>query len=86
MNLLLTRTDGDTIKAGTPQSPGRGQTERQQRGWRVAGERGWAAVEGAGTEDAASGHERAWKHSQWAHDDMMTITGHVALTLQRWEG
>lgn len=43
-------------------------------------------MEGAGTEDAASGHERAWKHSQWAHDDMMTITGHVALTLQRWEG
>lgn len=45
----------------------------------MAGERGWAAVEGAGTEDAASGHERAWKHAQWAHDDMMTITGHVAL-------
>lgn len=43
-------------------------------------------MEGPGTEDEASGHESTWRHAQWALDDMMTITGHVALTLQRWEG
>lgn len=43
-------------------------------------------MEGPGTEDEASGHKSTWRHAQWAHDDMMTITGHAALTLQRWEG